>query len=184
MNHSSCAKLRKKMEIGVVPKISIPTDADRHMSCSACETARAKPAFHPRADYTHPVDSTITFDTCGPIPTESRHGHKYFLIDVDVDSRYVHTIPITDKAKAQGAIHHLIKHIDATSQHIPILAWSDNARKFLSQDIQAMMRKRGIQNLQAPEYDQEQNGILERVHLTLMDGVPAAIAHSGTNDNM
>lgn len=118
------------------------------MTFSPYAGAKTTPAQNYRTTRKHSIGSVLNFDTCGPFRTPIRHGNTYFLTVMDFGSHYVYTIPLHRKAEAKQQIRGLLQHIKATTPHTPILAWSKNAREFISTDMQHT-----IQHIRSPPHD-------------------------------
>ena len=118
-------------------------------------------------------------DVCGPMHTESFGGQKYFVSFIDDYSRCCavyfmkHKSEVMEKFKEFEA-----SATNESSQKIGKLR-TDNGGEYLSQELKAYLKSKGIQHELTVPHSPEQNGVAERMNRTLVESARAMIAHAG-----
>ena len=118
-------------------------------------------------------------DVCGPMPTESIGGRKYFVTFIDDYSRCCevyflsHKSEVLEKFKEYEAIT-----TNDCGQRIETLR-TDNGGEYLSTEFKAYLKSKGIRHELTVPHSPEQNGVAERMNRTLMESARSMIAHAG-----
>lgn len=118
-------------------------------------------------------------DVCGPMPSKSMGGQKYFVTFIDDYSRCCnvyfmrHKSEVLDKFKEFEAIT-----TNDCGQRIGTLR-SDNGGEYLSKEFQAYTKSKGIRHELTIPHSPEQNGVAERMNRTLLESARSMIAHAG-----
>lgn len=127
--------------------------------CQIC--AESKPRYHkpeevPLIKATQPFEK-INIDFKGPLP--SNNGNKYFLNIVDEYSRFPFVFPCSDISTST-----VIKCLTTLFSlfGMPAYVHSDRGASFMSQELQAFLRGKGIATSRTTSYNPAGNGQVER----------------------
>jgi transposase InsO family protein len=135
-------------------------DANRvASSCSTClQFNIARKGFHPlrTVNATYPFDH-LSMDL-GQIAKTSSAGHNYFLVVVDICTRYVLIRPLENKSARQVAIS---LYRIFTDFGIPKILQSDNGSEFKNSVIAKMKELFGFKHRFATAYYPQSNGSAE-----------------------
>ena len=129
---------------------------------SQCQTcAETKPRYHkpeevPLIKATQPFER-INIDFKGPLP--SNNGNKYFLNIVDEYSRFPFVFPCSDISTST-----VIKCLTTLFSlfGMPAFVHSDRGASFMSQELQAFLREKGVATSRTTSYNPAGNGQVER----------------------
>ncbi|GFT11548.1 retrovirus-related Pol polyprotein from transposon TNT 1-94 [Trichonephila clavipes] len=117
-------------------------------------------------------------DLCGPMPTESQGGSKYFLSIIDDYSRKVTVFPIRNKS---DVFHTFIRFQKRTERFLSkkvIAVRTDGGLEFCNKDMDNFLTELGIKHEVTNSYTPEMNGIAERFNLTALDGIKTLLKSS------
>ena len=127
--------------------------------CQIC--AESKPRFHkpeevPLIKATQPFER-INIDFKGPLP--SNNGNKYFLNIVDEYSRFPFVFPCSDISTST-----VIKCLTTLFSlfGMPAFIHSDRGASFMSEELQAFLRGKGVATSRTTSYNPAGNGQVER----------------------
>lgn len=110
----------------------------------------------------------IHFDICGPMSIPSLGGNTFFVIFVDDYSGFIIVRPMKKRLEILDAVESVIAIANSCGHKIKCFR-SDNARKFISKDIQRIMNKNGIVHEFSTPYAPQQNGRAERQIRTIVE---------------
>ena len=121
----------------------------------------------------------IHSDVCGPMPTDSMGGSRYFVTFIDDFSRCCAVYFI----KSKSEVPEKFKEFEARvfkdcGQQIGTLR-SDNGGEYLSK---CYLKTKGIRHELKVPYSPEQNGVAERMNRTLMEAARSMMTHAGLPD--
>lgn len=122
-------------------------------------------------------------DVCGPMPTESLDGHKYFVTFTDDCSHCC----VVYFMKHQSEVLAKFKEFEAlttTDCELKIEALrTDNVGEYISTEFKEYLKLRGIRHELTVPYTPQQNGVAEWLNRTLMEAAQSMISHAGLNSN-
>jgi hypothetical protein len=121
----------------------------------------------------------ISIDLWGPASTKSRQGYYYFLTCYDDHTGYIHTSPIRSKDAALPALVEYINLVENQLDRTVKSIRSDQGGEFRSNAMKDWCTKKGIEHELVPTDAHNQNGRVERAHLTLMNDVRTMLIDSG-----
>jgi len=116
--------------------------------------------------------SIVHIDLWGPATTPSFGGCRYFLTCYDC-TRKIHLSFLKQKSDAFTAMMTYIAKVERQLSCKVKSIRSDNGGEFNSAAWNTYMQSRGIEHVKV------QNGRVERLHLTILNGVRTVLAHSG-----
>ena len=121
----------------------------------------------------------IHSDVCGPMPTESIGGNKYFVTFIDDYSRCCAVYFLKSKSEVSEKFKQFEMRVsNDCSQKINSLR-SDNGGEYLSQEFESYLKSKGIHHELTVPHSPEQNGVAERMNRTLMESARSMMAHAG-----
>jgi transposase InsO family protein len=121
----------------------------------------------------------VHIDIWGPATVKSIGGARYFLTCYDDFTRKVHLTFLEQKSEALVGIQQYIATVERQTSHKVKVIRSDNGGKFTSNNWSRFIKDNGIEQHFTPPDSHAQNGRVERVHLTILDGVRTILCQSG-----
>ena len=122
-------------------------------------------------------------DVCGPMPTESIGGCKYFVTFIDDYSRRCsvyfmrHKCEVLDKFKE-------FESVTTAGGTLKIgTLRSDNGGEYVSGDFKMYLQNNRVHHELTVPYSPEQNGVAERKNRTLMESARTMLLHAGLPDS-
>ena len=120
----------------------------------------------------------IHTDVCGPIPTNSIGGEKYFVTFIDDYSHLTVTYLIKQKSEALGCFKNYIKMATIQQEKQVKYVRSDGGGEFNSNDFKKFCLEEGIIHQITTPYTPQLNGVAERMNRTLWEKTLTMIRHS------
>lgn len=159
----------------------LPLFKDSELNCESCKIAKGRRcSFKPigKIISKNPLD-LLHMDLCGPMPTKSMFGQRYFLSIIDDYSRKVTTFPLKDKSEAFSAFERFQKRAERFLDRKVKRVRTDNGLEFVNNKFRDLFEKLGIEHQLTNVYTPEQNGIAERYNYTAVDGIKTLLEESG-----
>ena len=150
-------------------------------SCDACKEGKATRAPFPTSTH-HPNDplEEVSIDILGPMRIPRRFGgHRYVLSIQDRATREVEGIPLVNKGDAARSFQEWVVGAERQTGKKLKAIRSDRGGEFLSATFQAWLKSQGVIHKLTVAYTPQQNGLVERWHRTLMEGIRTLLIHSG-----
>jgi hypothetical protein len=181
LGHTSPTQILSLHRQGLLPKgTTISSNDVNNFQCEWCilgkGTRLPSPESPTRA--TRPL-AIIHTDLWGPARTPSNSGAVYMLVCYDDMSRKIHLAFLKKKSEATQAI---IKYIAQSERQLNIQTLqirSDLGGEFNNNTLSSFCGKFGIQQATVPPDAHAQNGRVERVNLTILNGVRTLLAQTG-----
>ncbi|GFS69244.1 retrovirus-related Pol polyprotein from transposon TNT 1-94 [Trichonephila clavipes] len=148
--------------------------------CIPCKLAKSKRVSFKKTGAVRskrPLE-LLHMDLCGPMPTESQGGNKYFLSIIDDYSRKVTVFPIRNKF---DVFHTFIRFQKRTERFLSkkvIAVRTDGELEFCNKDMDNFLTELGIKHEVTNSYTPEMNGVAERFNLTALDGIKTLLKSS------
>ncbi|GFX45238.1 retrovirus-related Pol polyprotein from transposon TNT 1-94 [Trichonephila clavipes] len=120
----------------------------------------------------------LHMDICGPMPTESQGGNKYFLSIIDDYSRKVTVFPIRNKSDVFHTLIRFQKRAERFLSKKVIAVRTDGGLEFCNKDMDNFLTELGIKHEVTNSYTPEMNGVSERFNLTALDGIKTLLKSS------
>jgi transposase InsO family protein len=144
--------------------------------CQACQ--RSKTTRQPAAAVQPiPVPSRrfshTHVDLVGPLPT-SAEGWSYIMTMMDRSTRWLEATPVQDMAAATCADTLIAAWVARFG--VPAVITSDRGTQFTSQVWTILCRQLGIQHTTTTAYHLQSNGLVERAHRQLKEGLKTRLA--------
>ena len=167
------------------------------MTCTGCIHGKTATRPHKRTVHKANIGESLSSDVCGPIHPTSKHDSRYFLTVIDMHTRYIWVFCLNNRVQVPHTIIQAIDRIATENGEQPRLLVTDNAKEYLSKQVQQQLAHRGVkyrptnpkqvqQQLAhrgvkyrpTTPYTPQENALAERINRTLMDKVRATLAHS------
>ncbi|UYV82907.1 hypothetical protein LAZ67_22001343, partial [Cordylochernes scorpioides] len=118
-------------------------------------------------------------DICGPLPTNSLSGKRYFLTFTDDYSRYTKIYLLKGKDEAYEKIKDYVisAHTDF-GKNIQTIR-TDNGREYVNRQVEDFLNQSGIKHQLTVPYSPAQNGVAERKNRSLMEMTRCMLFDSG-----
>ena len=153
--------------------------------CDACVRAKAtrRPYKHnkvPPRKVEEPLD-VFAADMCGPFPTTFVGGYKYFVVVVDVATRFVFVFLVRAKSEVAGRLFALFALIKNQVGRLPKRFHYDGGTEVNTNAVKEYMEQHGIQFTTTTAGSSNQNAVAERMHRTLAESARAMLAQAGAS---
>ncbi|GBN08374.1 Retrovirus-related Pol polyprotein from transposon TNT 1-94 [Araneus ventricosus] len=151
----------------------LPIFKNEQLNCEVCKLAKSKrKSFKPigKIKSTKPLQ-LLHMDVCGPLPSQSLRGHRYFLSITDDYSRKVIVYPMKNKSEVFDCFTKFQKRAERYLNSKIINIRTDRGMEFCHNEFQNFLDNQGIRAERTNEYTPEQNGVSERFNYTALDAV-------------
>ncbi|GFT22243.1 retrovirus-related Pol polyprotein from transposon TNT 1-94 [Trichonephila clavipes] len=148
--------------------------------CIPCKLAKSKRVSFKKTGAVRskrPLE-LLHMDLCGPMPTESQGGNKYFLSIIDDYSRKVTVFPIRNKSDVFHTFIRFQKRAERFLSKKVIAVRTDGGLEFYNKDMDNFLTEQGIKHEVTNSYTPEMNGVAERFNLTALDGIKTLLKSS------
>ncbi|GFY32614.1 retrovirus-related Pol polyprotein from transposon TNT 1-94 [Trichonephila clavipes] len=148
--------------------------------CIPCKLAKSKRVSFKKTGAVRskrPLE-LLHMDLCGPMPTESQGGNKYFLSIIDDYSRKVTVFPIRNKSDVFHMFIRFQKRAERFLSKKVIAVRTDGGLEFCNKDMDNFLTELGIKHEVTNSYTPEMNGVAERFNLTALDGIKTSLKSS------
>jgi hypothetical protein len=126
----------------------------------------------------------ITSDLCGPFNVIGLGGYRYFITFLDVATRWLETYPIKSKTDVYSFIRtYKEKQENQSSKRIKAFK-SDNGTEYTNSKVKELFTSSGIEHLLSAPYTPEQNGLIERINLTILNKIRCILTESNTTKEL
>lgn len=86
----------------------------------------------------------IHTDLCGPMPTATPGGRRYFMTMIDDYSRYTHVFLLTHKSEAEQVIKDFVNYSETQFGRKPKVLRSDGGGEYISHNLSENLKNQGI----------------------------------------
>ena len=167
----------------------LPKEAESTMSlntkeCEICLKSKFKATISREASTKkeHFLD-LITADLCGPIPI-GLGGYRYFLSLLEASSRWIESYPLRSKEEVYSKLKEYIRVIENNSNRKIKVLKTDNGTEFINKRVKELLTTSGIEHQLSAPYTPEQNGLIERTNLTLLNKIRSLINESNLSKEL
>ncbi|GFU83317.1 retrovirus-related Pol polyprotein from transposon TNT 1-94 [Trichonephila clavipes] len=176
VNNDYLVKTSKNDSVKGLPRL--PDNGKTH--CIPCKLAKSKRISFKKTGAVRskrPLE-LLHMDLCGPMPTESQGGNKYFLSIIDDYSRKVTVFPIRNKSDVFHTFIRFQKRAERFLSRKVIAVRTDGGLEFCNKDMDNFLTELGIKHEVTNSYTPEMNGVAERFNLTALDGIKTLLKSS------
>lgn len=117
-------------------------------------------------------------DVWGPCREMGREGERYYLTIVDDFSRKTSLYPIVEKSEVPCIIRHHINRAECFLGKKVKNIRTDNGGEFVNNYLKDFFLEKGIKHELTNPYTPEQNGVVERLNQTILNGTRALLHES------
>ena len=158
--------------------IGVRQGTDKTSPCEACVKGKhsRKPFKSTGARSTKDLLELIHSDVCGPMPTASIGGAKYFVTFIDDFTRYCFVYFMNSKTEVVEKFKEF-KHL-VENQRIKALR-TDTGLEYVNSHLSRILKNNGIFHEKTVAYSPEQNGLAERFNRTLLECMRSMLMDSG-----
>jgi transposase InsO family protein len=111
----------------------------------------------------------LHMDLFGPIAYLSIRGSKYGLVIVDDFSRFTWVFFLQDKSETQGTLKRFLRRAQNEFELKVKKIRSDSGSEFKNLQVEEYLEEEGIKREFSAPYTPQQNGVVERKNMTLID---------------
>ncbi|GFW56864.1 retrovirus-related Pol polyprotein from transposon TNT 1-94 [Trichonephila clavipes] len=176
VNNDYLVKTSKNDSVKGLPRLT--NNGKTH--CIPCKLAKSKRVSFKKTGAVRskrPLE-LLHMDLCGPIPTESQGGNKYFLSIIDDYSGKVTVFPIRNKSDVFHTFIRFQKRAERFQSKKVIAVRTDGGLEFCNKDMDNFLTELGIKHEVTNSYSPEMNGVAERFNLTALDGIKTLLKSS------
>ncbi|GFU13274.1 copia protein [Trichonephila clavipes] len=176
VNNDYLVKTSKNDSVKGLPRL---TDNGK-TRCIPCKLAKSKRVSFKKMGAVRskrPLE-LLHMDLCGPMPTESQGGNKYFLSIIDDYSRKVTVFPIRNKSDVFHTFIRFQKRAERFLSQKVIAVRTDGGLEFCNKDMDNFLTELGIKHEVTNSYTPKMNGVAERFNLTALDGIKTLLKSS------
>ncbi|GFX95855.1 retrovirus-related Pol polyprotein from transposon TNT 1-94 [Trichonephila clavipes] len=176
VNNDYLVKTSKNDSVKGLPRL---TDNGK-THCMPCKLAKSKRVSFKKTGAVRskrPLE-LLHMDLCGPMPTDSQGGNKYFLSIIDDYSRKVTVFPIRNKSDVFHTFIRFQKRAERFLSKKVIAVRTDGGLEFCNKDMDNFLTELGIKHEVTNSYTPEMNGVAERFNLTALDGIKTLLKSS------
>mgnify|MGYP002775250692 FL=1 len=177
----------KSMKTGQIHKLleGIPTRPFKYISvCEGCiygKQCRQKFATNNNKKTERPLQ-VVHSDLCGPMQTTSLDGNRYFISFIDDFTRFTILYFLKEKSGAFKAFISYKAYVENHGQHKISTIRSDNGGEYFSKEWIKFCEDHGIRHEHTVPYNPQQNGIVERKNMTLLDASRCMLQVAGLHN--
>ena len=145
--------------------------------CEPCELSKAHRGPYPPSTHTKATQPLhlVHMDVCGPMPTTSLGGNRYFATFLDDFTGLSVVRPVAHKSDVPEVVKQVITQLEARSGHRVRNVRTDRGGEYLNKILDSFYAEKGIVHQKTAPYTPEQNGAAERLNRTLMERVRAML---------
>jgi hypothetical protein len=111
----------------------------------------------------------LHMDLFRPVAYLSIGGSKYGLVIVDYFSRFTWVFFLQDKSETQGTLKHFLRRAQNEFELKVKKIRSDNGSEFKNLQVGEYLEEKGIKHEFSAPYTPQQNGVVERKNMTIID---------------
>jgi transposase InsO family protein len=151
---------------------------------SACQVEKQVGAHHPHKNImtTDGPLELLHMDLFGPIAYISIDRSKYCLIIVDDYSRFTWVFFLQEKSQTQETLERFLRRAQNEFGLRIKKIRSDNETEFKNSQIEGFLEEEGIKHEFSSPYTPQQNGVVEKKNITLLDMARTMLDEYKTSD--
>jgi len=121
-------------------------------------------------------------DICGPIPTSSIGGGRYFITFIDDYSHHTTTYILKHKSEAIDKFKEYVKMSETYTGNKIITIRTDNGGEYTSNEFKNHLKEKGISHQLTTAYTPQLNGVAERMNRTLWERAQCMLNYANLPD--
>ncbi|GJU11941.1 ribonuclease H-like domain-containing protein [Tanacetum coccineum] len=179
LGHINFKNLNKLVKGNLVR--GLPSKVFRHdHTCVACQKGkqhRASCKAKLERIITEPLH-TLHMDLFGPTSVKSINHASYCLVITDDCTRFSWVFFLATKDETSGILQNFIRQIENQLNHRVKIIRSDNGTEFKNRDMLEFCGNKGIKQEYSNARTPQQNGVAERMNMTLIEAARTMLADS------
>lgn len=152
--------------------------------CEACVKSKLCRRPHKSVERDMKPLDRISIDIMGPVSPETLSGQRYALVAVDGATKMSMVTLLPSKEHAPGAIKQSVSWFEKMGGASVKSVRVDLAKELTQASMEAWFQSKGIVLETTAGYEPEQNGQVERMNRTLMEGTRAFLEDSNLPPNL
>lgn len=158
---------------------------DKDFQCEACVMGKMHRLSFPKSESkTEKCGDIIHADLCGPMPTTSLSGARYFLLLKDDYSHFRVVYFLKGKETVPEMIKDYLQLVKTQYKHTVKILRTDNGLEFVNRPVKEITSGHGMIHQTTVAYNPEQNGSAEREMRTLVEAARCLLQAKELNDNL
>jgi transposase InsO family protein len=144
---------------------------EKDRPCAACQAGKQVGTTHPSKNgmtTSRPLE-LLHMDLFGVVAYFSIKGSKYGLVIFDDFSRFTWVFFLQDKSETQSTLKHFLWRAQNEFELKVKKIRSDNGSEFKNLQVEEYLEEEGIKHEFSAPYTPQQNGVVERKNVTLID---------------
>jgi transposase InsO family protein len=144
---------------------------DKDRPCATCQAGKQVGSTHHDKNVmttSRPLE-LLHMDLFGPVAYLSIGGSKYGLVIVDDFSHFTWVFFLQDKPETQGTLKRFLRRAQNEFELKVKKIRSDNGSEFKNLQVEEYLEEEGVKHEFSAPYTPQQNGVVERKNMTLID---------------
>jgi transposase InsO family protein len=144
---------------------------EKDRPCAACQAGKQVGSTHHSKNVmmtSRPLE-LLHMDLFEPVAYLTIGGSKYGLVIVDDFSRFTWVFFLQDKSRTQGTLNRFLRRAQNEFELKVKKIRSDNGSEFKNLQVEEFLEEEGIKHEFSAPYTPQQNGVVERKNMTLID---------------
>lgn len=164
LGHVNIKTLREMVRNEHLPSVSDLSD----FFCEACVIGKQHRVPFKKSS-SDAEKNKVYSDLCGPMPTPSIGGARYFITFLDAASGFITVYILKRKSEARQAFQKYVQLLENKFDTKVKLLHSDNGKEYCNEEFRRYAAEKGIELEYTAPYTPQQNGRSERANRTIME---------------
>ena len=183
LGHLNGGQLKEMLTHNMVMGMKIPKAEDLSFCEKCVEGKMAKIPFKSVGEIRSVRKlQCVHSDVCGPMPTVSIGGRRYFVTFIDDYTRCCRVYCMKNKSEVFDKFKEFELCTTNECGNLIGTLRSDNGGEYLSKEFEEYLRAKGIHHELSAPYSPAQNGVAERLNRTLMESARTMMAQAGLSE--
>lgn len=182
LGHTHVRAVADLLRDGRLAKVArvVPTSVIDAFECSSCIRGKTGRLPAPRTDTrAEDAGALLRADLWGPARTATPAGRKYMLVCQDDATSKVWVFFLAKKSEARAHVQQVVSLIKTQLGRTIRRLHSNMGGEFIVGSLETYLIESGIEHTLSPAGNHSQNSRLERVMLTLLNGVRTVLLETG-----
>ncbi|GJT36677.1 putative ribonuclease H-like domain-containing protein [Tanacetum coccineum] len=176
LGHINFKNLNKLVKGNLVRGLPSKVFRNEH-TCVACQKGKQHKASYKARIITEPLH-TLHMDLFGPTSVKSINHASYCLVITDDCTRFSWVFFLATKDETSAILQNFIRQIENQLNHRVKIMRSDNGTEFKNRDMLKFCGNKGIKQEYSNARTPQQNGVAERMNITLIETARTMLADS------
>lgn len=172
INMETMKSMIRRELVGGVPHIEV-----EKRICGSCLLGKQARQSFPQSTPYRAILELIHGDLCGPITPTTSAGYTYIFVLIDDHSRYMWTILLKEKSDTFNKFKNFKRLVEQETRKDIHKFKTDRGGEFISLELNLWCDEAGIKRHLTAPYSPQQNGVVERRNITLMEMTRSMMKH-------